>query len=150
VTRGPVPTTVLLIALLSLGACARPTPLAPQYAHTAIDPRTSAIDERKDEVLRQLAVCESGGYGDSDRPIYGGRGSYVGRFQFATRTIINYVKEMDGRQLSSQEALLLGHDYRQAAELAKYVIFERGHYWNWPACSRKIGLANQVADIKSM
>jgi hypothetical protein len=33
-------------------------------------------------MMRQLAVCESGAHGDSDRPIYGGRGAYVGRFQF--------------------------------------------------------------------
>ncbi len=108
------------------------------------------VDERKDEVMRQLAVCESGGYGDSDKPIYGGRGTYVGRFQFTIRTVINYVHDMDGRQLSSQQALSLAHDYRQSLELAKYVIFERGHFWNWPACSRKIGLAKEVADIKSM
>ena len=52
--------------------------------------------------------------------------------------------------LSSADALLLAHDYRQAAALAKYVIFVRGDLSNWPACSRKLGLAAHVAEIKAM
>lgn len=150
-TRYLLRTTVLLV-VCALGACARPGSQAsvPSYSQAALDSHARAVDERKDEVMRELAVCESGGYGDAGKPIYGGRGTYAGRFQFATRTVINYVKDMDGRLLSSQQALLLAQDYQQAAELAKYVIFERGHYWNWPACSRKIGLPNKVADIKAM
>jgi hypothetical protein len=145
--------TTVLAALLGLGACTRPAaPPAPHYSAqaAALTQHVSEVDARKDEVLRQLAICESGGSGDSDKPIYGGRGTYAGRFQFTTRTVINYVKEMDGRTLSSQEALALAHDYHQAAELAKYVIFDRGHYWNWPACSRKLGIPNQVAQINAM
>jgi hypothetical protein len=140
------------LVLLGLGACARPaTTTALSHAATAASAaRMSEVDARKDEVLRRLAICESGGDGDSDTPIYGGRGVYAGRFQFTARTVINYVKEMDGRQLSSQEALLLAHDYTQARDLAKYVIFERGHYWNWPACSRKLGLAKEVENIRAM
>ena len=152
--RGSVRTTALLALLapvFGLGACARPVapPLTTSTA-AALSLHEREVDARKNELLRQLAICESGGDGDSDRPIYGGRGSYAGRFQFTTRTVINYVREMDGRQLSSQEALLLAHDYSQARDLAKYVIFERGHYWNWPACSRKLGLAKEVEDIRAM
>ncbi len=138
------------LALLALGACAQPAPPPPQYTPAAAAQHARELDERKDEVMRQLAVCESGGYGDSERPIYGGRGSYAGRFQFAVRTVINYVKEMDGRLLNSQQALLLAQDYQQAAELAKFVVFEKRHFWNWPACSRKIGLANQVDAIQGL
>ena len=47
------------------------------------------INKRKDEVLRQLAVCESGDHGDSAVPVIGGRGAYLGRFQFAPRTVID-------------------------------------------------------------
>jgi hypothetical protein len=149
---GDLARTTILLALLGLGACARPaaTTALSHAAPSAVEQRKGAIEQRKDEVLRQLAICESGGYGDSDRPIYGGRGSYAGRFQFTTRTVINYVREMDGRQLSSQEALSLAHDYTQARDLAKYVIFELGHYWNWPACSRKLGLAKEVADVRAL
>jgi hypothetical protein len=108
------------------------------------------VDERKDELLRQLATCESGGHGYADRPIYGGRGLYVGRFQFVAHTVINYVKQMDGRVLTTKEAIDLAHDYDQAAALAKYVIFDLGGIWNWPLCNRTLGLAKQVAEINQL
>ncbi len=139
-----------LIASLCLGACARPQPPAPHYTPSAAAAHTREVEERKDDLMRQLAVCESGGWGDSERPIYGGRGTYIGRFQFTIRTVINYVQEMDGRMLNSQQALLLAQDYRQAAELAKFVIFEKRHFWNWPACNRKLGMAEQVEAIREM
>ena len=108
------------------------------------------LEERKDEVLRQLAVCESGAHGDSAVPVIGGRGLYIGRFQFTPRTVINYVQQMDGRELNYKQATDLAHDYNQAAALAKWVIFERDGLYNWPACSRKLGLAKQVAEIKTL
>lgn len=112
-------------------------------------PQGRAMEERQDDLMRQLAICESGGHGDSGRPIYGGRGLYAGRFQFTTGAVISYVRERDGRVLSSQDALSLAHDYARAAALAKYMIFVRGHYWHWPGCSRKLGLARHVAEIKA-
>jgi hypothetical protein len=108
------------------------------------------VEERKDEMLRELAVCESGGSGESLQPIYGSRGAFVGRFQFTPRTVINYMQQMDGRTLSVQEAISLAHDYHQAAALAKFVIFEKDGVWNWPLCTRKLGLVQQVAEIKSL
>jgi hypothetical protein len=133
--------------VLTLAAIAA---LCSHTATAADPPQTRAIEERKDDLLRQLAICESGGHGDSEKPVYGGGGVYAGRFQFTTRAVISYVREMDGRVLSSRDAQLLAHDYRQASALAKYMIFERGHLWNWPACSHKLGLARHVTRIKAM
>ena len=116
----------------------------------ALDSNQLEIEARKDDVLRQLATCESGGNGDSDRPIYGARGAFVGRFQFAPRTVIAFVRDRDGRNLSLNEAIALAHDYQQASMLAKYVIFERDGSSHWPGCNRKLGLASQVAAIKAM
>lgn len=112
--------------------------------------RLREVEERKDEMMRQLAVCESGGHGASERPIYGGRGAFVGRFQFTPRTVINYVQQMDGRTLSVKEATTLAHDYDQAAELAKFVIFEKDGAFNWPLCNRKLQMTQQVAEIKAL
>jgi hypothetical protein len=98
-------------------------------------------------MLRELATCESGGHGEADRPIYGFRGMFVGRFQFMPQTVIAYVKERDGRQLSFREATELAHDYDKAKELAKYMIFEQGRVNDWPACARKLGLHQQVKEI---
>jgi hypothetical protein len=79
-----------------------------------------------------------------------GYGRYVGRFQFDPRTVIGFVRERDGRTISVQEALIIANDYAQASALAKYIIFERDGASHWPACSRKIGLAQQVADIRAL
>jgi hypothetical protein len=123
--------------------------LVPVHQLWAEEMRQAEIDERKAELLRQLAVCESGAHGDSAVPVIGGRGLYIGRFQFTPRTVITYVQQMDGRELSWGQATALAHDYNQAAALAKWIIFERDGLYNWPACSKKLGLAKEVAAIKS-
>ena len=130
-----------LLALLALEGCARPSAAPP------VDVRAEAIDRRKDALVRQLADCEAGA---GEAPITGGGGRYIGRFQFMPATVIAYVRDRDGRLLGPSEAVALANDYRQAAELAKYVIFERDGISNWPACSRKLGLARQVAEIKAL
>lgn len=141
----------LLLVLLAIAGCTRPPSPHPALTpEAAADLRARGIEERKDEMLRELATCESGGSGDSERPIYGGRGAYVGRFQFTPRTVITYVHEMDGRLLSYKEATALAHDYTQAAALAKFMIFERDGIRNWPYCSRKLGLVQEVAEIKAL
>jgi len=146
-----LPRSVLLIALLAITGCARhPTPNPQAAVPQAVDVRMSLVDERKDELLRQLAVCESGAHGDAAVPVIGGRGLYIGRFQFMPRTVITYVQQKDGRQLNWREATELAHDYNQAAALAKWIIFEQDGVYNWPLCSKKLGLAKQVAEIKQL
>jgi hypothetical protein len=110
----------------------------------------SAIDDRKDEMIRQLAHCESGGSGPSDRPIFGGRGAYLGRLQFTVSTVVAYQRKRDGTQLTGREAADLAHDYDRASALAKYMIFELEEPWHWPLCSRKIALRNEMTNIKQM
>jgi len=126
---------LLVVPLLLLAGCHRPpVPAQPD--------RAQLIEQRKDAALAQLANCESGqgvGYG-----------RYVGRFQFDPRTVIGFVRERDGRTISVQEALIIANDYAQASALAKYIIFERDGASHWPACSRKIGLSQQVADIRAL
>ncbi|MBS0220191.1 MAG: hypothetical protein JSR91_05555 [Proteobacteria bacterium] len=140
----------LMLVLLAIAGCTKPSAPRPALSsETAADMRVRDVEERKDEMLRELAMCESGGVGDSLQPIYGGRGAFVGRFQFTPSTVINYIKQMDGRVLSFKDAVALAHDYQQAAELAKFVIFEKDGIWNWPLCTRKLGLVQQVAEIKA-
>jgi len=147
--------TVLALGLssLALAACVPQTAQQPKQMPgpilTIAEAKMSAADLRKEEMLRELATCESGGHGEADRPIYGFRGMFVGRFQFMPRTVMAYVQQRDGRQISLREATELAHDYDQAKDLAKYMIFEQGRINDWPACSRKLGLVQQVAEIKS-
>lgn len=115
-----------------------------------VDLRQKEIDERKEEIIRQLAQCESGGWGPSDRLIHGGRGAYLGRLQFTVSTVIAYQKRRDGSQLSRQEAIDLAHDYDRAGSLAKYMIFDLEEPHHWPLCARKIGLRSQMSAIKEL
>lgn len=140
----------LATTALALCACKpqeQPLNLVSYSTHDALK---SEIDERKDEMMRQLAHCESGGSGPSDRPIYGGRGTYLGRFQFSLTTVIGYQRQRDGTQLNAREAAELAHDYERASDLAKYMIFDLEEPWHWPLCSRKIGLRDQMAHIKTL
>ncbi|HEY2876434.1 MAG TPA: hypothetical protein VGJ56_31245 [Reyranella sp.] len=107
-----------------------------------IDTWTPVVEHRKDVVVARLGLCESGTSAHPDRS------GYLGPYQFATQTVIAYVRERDGRTLTVAQAQALARDEGQAAELAKYVIFERNGHRNWPACSRKLGLARQVGAIR--
>ena len=143
--------TAPIAAALALAACApRYTGPSPTAEYVAAYEHQRKIDERKDEVIRQLAVCESGGWGPSERPIYGGRGAYLGRLQFAPRTVIAYVKRRDGTELTYREASALALDYDRAADLAKFMIFDLGETSHWPLCARKIGLAAQVKQVQAL
>jgi hypothetical protein len=143
---------LLVAAVAALGGCTHAAAkVEPQTAAAAIDPHQQAIDERKDDLVRRIAVCESGDHGESDRPIYGGRkGVYVGRFQFTKTTVVNYVRVMEGRSITTDEAVEIAHDYTRAAALTKFIVFELDGLRNWPACAHKLGLAREVTEIKRM
>jgi hypothetical protein len=139
----------LIAAALLVGGCQLGNQ-PPQTASLRAPAPRDEVEERKDEMMRQLAHCESGGYGPSERPIYGGRGAYLGRMQFTVQTVMSYQLKRDGRQLTRQEAVDLAHDYDRAASLAKFMIFDLEEPWHWPLCSRKIALRNEMANIKQM
>ncbi|UYN93943.1 MAG: hypothetical protein KIT25_18085 [Enhydrobacter sp.] len=150
--RRPISALAVLFAALAATGCAgRPEPASQQMLslHVVPDVRLTVLEERKDEVIRQLSHCESGGWGPSDRKIYGGRGAYHGRLQFTIRTVQAYVRMRDGLQLSARDASELAHDYDRAADLAKYMIFDLEEPWHWPVCSRKIGMVAELRAIKT-
>jgi hypothetical protein len=140
----------LVAAAFAVSGCTLGNPPTTAGFEPQVDLRQKEIDDRKDEAIRQLAYCESGGSGPSERPIYGGRGAYIGRLQFSAQTVIKYQMKLDGKQLSRAEAVELAHDYDRAATLAKYMIFDLEEMHHWPLCSRKIGLRDQVSAIKTM
>jgi hypothetical protein len=146
--RNPIPPGLVMATLLVSG-CQVATPPPQTASLQAEEPRDEA-EERKDEMIRQLAHCESGGFGPSERPIYGGRGAYLGRMQFSIQTVIGYQLKKDGTQLSRKEAADLAQDYDRAAELAKFMIFDLEEPWHWPLCSRKISLYNEIANVKEL
>jgi hypothetical protein len=122
----------------------------PRTTSLQADDLRKGAEEHKDKVIRQLADCETGGFGPSERPIYGGHGAYLGRMQFSVQTVISYQMRKDGRRLSGEEAAQLAHDYNRAAELAKYMIFDLEEPWHWPLCAKKISLRNNIATVKGL
>src|SRR3954451_1323542 len=96
------------LSSLALAACvpqtAQQSKQMPGPILSIAEVKASASEQRKQEMLRELATCESGGHGEADRPIYGGRGMFVGRFQFMPRTVMAYIQQREGRQLSLREA----------------------------------------------
>jgi hypothetical protein len=151
--RSTISCAGLLAAAFAISGCQNifgGTPPTTAGFEPPVDLRQKEIDDRKEEVIRQLAHCESGGWGPSDKPIHGGRGAYLGRLQFTVQTVIAYQKKKDGTQLSRQGAIDLAHDYERASTLAKYMIFDLEEPHHWPLCSRKIGLRGQMAAVKTM
>jgi hypothetical protein len=140
----------LVASAFLISGCLGGTPPKTSGFQPPVDLRQKAIDERKEEIIRQLSHCESGGWGPSDRLIHGGRGAYLGRLQFSVQTVISYQLKRDGTQLSRQEAAQLAHDYDRASTLAKFMIFDLEEPHHWPLCARKIGLRNQMAAVKTM
>lgn len=141
------PLLLLCLLLLAGGAhAAAPAPTPDPPPDPAVEARSITIEVRRDALLRKLADCETGGRGEAGV----GRGPYVGMFQFDPRTVVNFVRERDGRTLSAQEAIALARDYGRAAALVRYVIFDRGGHSHWPGCSAKLGIARQVAAIKAL
>jgi hypothetical protein len=122
----------------------------PQTASLQAPEPRDEVEDRKDELMKQLAHCETGGYGPSERPIYGGRGAYLGRMQFSVQTVMSYQLKRNGTQLTRQQAAELAHDYDRASSLAKFMIFDLEEPWHWPLCSRKIALRNEMANVKQM
>ena len=135
---------LFLLALPGAAHAAGPNPTpAPDPAAEA---RSITIEVRRDALIRKLADCETGGRGEAGV----GHGPYIGVFQFDPRTVVNFVRQRDGRTLDSRQAIALARDYRRSAALVKYVIFDRGGHTHWPACSHKLGIARQVAAIKAL
>ncbi len=139
--------SLLLLCLLVLPGAALAASPAPAPAPDPTEEARSITREvRRDALIRRLADCETGGRGAAGAF----HGPYVGVFQFEPRTVVNFVRERDGRTLNPQQAIALARDYGRASALVKYVIFDRGGHTHWPACSHKLGIARQVAAIKAL
>ena len=140
----------LVAASLGIGGCTNAPKQDVAAVAPGLTPREQEVADRKEQLLQQLATCESGSWGPSARPIYGGRGAYHGRFQFTLRTFITYTRKRDGTALTAKEAAAYTQDYDKAASLAWYMIYDLQEPWHWPLCSRKLGIPAQVNLIKAI
>jgi hypothetical protein len=140
----------IVAASLVVAGCVTSKPPEVAAAAHVLTPREQEIEDRKEHLLQALATCESGAWGPSPTPIYGGRGAYHGRFQFSLRTFINYTRKRDGVELTTKEAGEYTQNYEKASSLAWYMIYDLQEPWHWPLCSRKLGIPGQVKLIKQL
>lgn len=125
----------------------------PQKVEAAVT-LESKVESLKDDVLNQLAACESGGKKEEDGITIldtNGVGSY-GAFQFQRKTVMFYHEKMTGEKINGRDAIILALTPDKARELAKYIIFETkaGVANDWVNCSRIHDLQTQVDLIKKL
>ena len=141
--------SILLAAFFAGAGCAK-KPIETAAVAPGPDAREVEIASRKERVLQQLAVCESGSWGPHSNRIVGSRGAYHGRFQYTPRTYITFQQRRDGTVLTVQEAIEAAQDYEKAASLTSWVMFEHGETWHWPLCNRKLGLPAKVRELNAL
>lgn len=131
---------------------------APEVSVQTIDKSdemfAAKIDVLKDQVIEELAKCESGGRREEDGIVIldsNDKGSY-GPLQFQRKTVMHYYKMMTGNEINGRDAIILALQGDKARELAKYVVFSTnsGVAKDWVNCSKWHGLQSKVDMIKSM
>lgn len=112
----------------------------------------AAIEGMKDDIINQLAKCESGGKSETDGITVldtNGVGSY-GALQWQKRSVMHYYKQMTGTEINGRDAIIYAMTPDKARTLAKYVIFDTaaGVENDWVNCNIKLGLQKQIDLIK--
>lgn len=107
---------------------------------------------KQDEILQQLAQCETGGVAEPDGSIIlddNGKIS-IGRYQWQIESVQFYAEKLYGIKLSRSEAIALAIDNERSTELTRQVLFsEPNGYRNWLNCSQKHNLKEQINLIKT-
>ena len=119
-----------------------------------VDKTPEKIEQLKDEVIKQLMDCESGGHArDAGIVIFDSNevGSF-GAAQFQKKTVQHYYHKYYGEKITGQRAVEIAIDPVKAAGLAKKIIFDGGVMpsTDWYNCSVKHGLDEQVALINKL
>lgn len=112
------------------------------------------IDVLKDQVIEELAKCESGGRKEEDGIVIldsNDKGSY-GVMQWQRTSVMHYYKMRTGKEINGRDAIILALQGDKAKDLAKWVIFETksGVKTDWVNCSAYHNLQEKVDMIKKM
>ena len=114
------------------------------------------ITELKQDILNQLADCETGGVKEPAGYVRMDSNEYTSwtKYQWQRKSIIYYAKKLYGKEIGLREAGLIAFDsYPEVPldELTLRVLFEdeKGAK-NWFTCSKKLGLQNQIDIIKKL
>ena len=115
------------------------------------------VTELKEDVLKQLAHCETNGVEEPDGFVKMDSNDFLswGRYQYQRPTVQLYVKKFYNKEINNQRAGLIAWDLDEEIkldELTLKIIFEdEGKGWkNWLNCGKKIGIEQQIAIIKKL
>lgn len=111
------------------------------------------IAELKEELLNELAKCETGGIKDPDGAIIFDSNNQpsIGHLMFQRETVKHYVKLFQDREISNAQAIALAINHDEIRGLAERIIFEDEKGWkNWFTCGKKLGLEARVNFIKDL
>ena len=122
-----------------------------------IDNLTGKITELKQDILKQLAACETNGVSEPDGYVRMDSNEVFswGKFQWQRDSIKLYVKQFYGQDINYQRAGLIAWDLDKDIpldELTLKVLFEdKGkNHKNWLTCGKKIGIEQQITIIKKL
>lgn len=112
------------------------------------------IEDAKWKVIDMLQACEGAGHGWDEGFIKldtNDKLSY-GPLQFQKATVVGYVHDLWGKDVSGLEAVQIALDQAQARKLAYDIIFKtkNGVANDWVNCSKWYGLQTRVDFIKEI
>ena len=115
------------------------------------------VTELKEDVLKQLAHCETNGVEEPDGFVRMDSNDFLswGRYQYQRPTVQLYVKMFYGQDINNQRAGLIAWNLDKEIsldELTLKILFkDTGKSWgNWLNCGKKIGIEQQITLIKKL
>jgi hypothetical protein len=111
------------------------------------------IDVLKDEVVEELAKCESGGYAaDAGIIVFDTNNkASVGILQMQKDHVKHFYKTLYGKTITGQEAVVIAVTPDTAKSLAKDVLFKVEDGWReWFNCGTKLRLSTKIDYIKKL
>jgi hypothetical protein len=111
------------------------------------------VEGLQNEVLADLAKCESGGSKEPDGILLLDTNDEIsiGRYQFQRPTVKHFMKSLFDKEVNNVEAIAIATDQEQATELAREILFtvDTGHR-HWLNCSNKLDLKTRINLINSI
>lgn len=143
---------LILMAFNSWGPLIWGKPQNVQAETVTVNYTPEKLESLKDDVVNEVAGCESAGHKESDGIIIFDSNNQpsIGQLQFQRKTVIHYMKVLDNKTIDSKEAVEIAIDTTKAKALAKRIIFEKGGIDNWHNCSVKLGLSTEVKLIQKL
>ena len=124
-----------------------------------VDNLTGKVNELKQDVLKQLANCETNGVSEPDGYVKMDSNDFLswGRYQYQRPTVQLYVKLFYGQEINLQRAGLIAWGLDKEIpldELTLRILFvpegEDKGWKNWLNCGKKIGIEQQIKILNKL